>query len=274
MERATIRPWLAFAVALALVGVTAAAHGQGISGTIGVNPAVVSAGDTTMVTYVVRNDGGGTLFDVPIIIMLVDPDTGDILATLNDIATLPAGGFFANFQLLSTAGLVPKTYLVTLEVNLEGRLGLATTTLQVVSAPLDCTRAGPSLGELWPPNHKFVKVSVTGVTDADGDPATVTIDAVFQDEPTNAAGDGNTCPDVAGTGTSEVRVRAERSGTREGRVYHLRFTASDGRGGTCQGEVTVCVPHDQGRRRPPCVDQGALFNSAVCPVQRPRSLRP
>lgn len=267
MANATIRRWLGGAVLLALVGATAAAQGLGISGTIGVVPAVVNAGDPTMVTvtYLIRNDGGGTLFDVPIIITLVDPDTGDILATLNDIATLPGGGAYANLRLLPTAGLAPKTYLVVLEVILEGPLRLATATLQVISAPLDCTRAGPSVGELWPPNHKFVRVSVSGVTDAAGDPAAVTIDEVFQDEPTNAAGDANTCPDVAGTGTSEVRVRAERSGTRDGRVYHLRFTASDGRGGTCQAEVTVCVPHDQGDR-PPCVDQGPLFNSAVCPA--------
>ena len=89
--------------------------------------------------------------------------------------------------------------------------------------------------------------------------------AVFQDEPTNELGDGNTCPDAGGMGTSTVRVRSERSGLRDGRVYHLQFTASDSGGATCQGEVTVCVPHDQGQGSA-CVDQGPLFNSALCPA--------
>ena len=92
---------------------------------------------------------------------------------------------------------------------------------------------------------------------------TTTIVNVFQDEPANDIGDGATCPDASGTGTSTVRVRAERSGKRDGRVYHIRFQADDGRGGTCTGEVTVCVPHD---RKPgaTCVDEGALFDSTVC----------
>jgi hypothetical protein len=43
-------------------------------------------------------------------------------------------------------------------------------------------------------------------------------------------------------------------------VYHIQFTASDGSaGGTCNGEVTVTVPHDQSGRQ--AVDQGKLFDS-------------
>ncbi|HEX6865561.1 MAG TPA: hypothetical protein VF414_22225, partial [Thermoanaerobaculia bacterium] len=64
-----------------------------------------------------------------------------------------------------------------------------------------------------------------------------------------------------GVGTAEVRVRAERSGQLDGRVYHLFFKAEDGRGGECEGEVTVCVPHDN---KGACVDQGALHDSTVC----------
>jgi hypothetical protein len=41
-------------------------------------------------------------------------------------------------------------------------------------------------------------------------------------------------------------VRVERQGGRDGRVYHLSFTASDASGGTCTRTVAVCVPHDQG----------------------------
>jgi hypothetical protein len=54
-------------------------------------------------------------------------------------------------------------------------------------------------------------------------------------------------------------VRADRTGSGDGRVYHLAFAADDGRGGACTGTATVCVPHDQGRRT--CGDGGALFDS-------------
>jgi hypothetical protein len=272
MTNATTVRWLRRALLLAVVGAAppfaAESAAQGLSGTIAVNPPIIQAGDPTTVTYLVRNDGNGPIFDLALVIRLVDPDTGATIATLTDmIASLPPGGVFANLQPLPTAGLSPKSYLVILEVLLEGPFRLATTTLQVVSPSLDCTHAGPNIGELWPPNHKFVTVSVGGVTAPGGAPVTVTISQVFQDEPTNALGDGNTCPDAVGTGKSAVSVRAERSGTADGRVYHLRFTAASGSGAACQGEVTVCVPHDQGQG-PACVDQGPLFNSAVCPAGR------
>jgi hypothetical protein len=58
-------------------------------------------------------------------------------------------------------------------------------------------------------------------------------------------------------------VRAERSGRQDGRVYHVFFSADDGRGARCEGEVQVCVAHD-GSRRESCIDQGALYDSTLC----------
>ncbi len=125
---------------------------------------------------------------------------------------------------------------------------------------LDCSGAAPTVGTLWPPNHKLVEVGIQGVTDPGGPPVAVTVTGVRQDEPVNGLGDGNTAPDAVLTGSS-VRLRAERSGLGDGRVYHLDFTATAG-GRSCQGSVTVCVPHDQGQGAV-CVDQGPLFDSTV-----------
>lgn len=137
----------------------------------------------------------------------------------------------------------------------------------VTNRPPDCSGAGASLSQLWPPNHQFVDVSIAGVTDPDGDPVAITITGIHQDEPVNSVGDGNTCPDGSGVGSSVAHVRAERTGVPrapgDGRVYHIAFTASDGRGGTCTGAVTTCVPHDQ-RPRDACVDEGPQFDSTVC----------
>ncbi|MGH3118531.1 MAG: Ig-like domain-containing protein [Gaiellales bacterium] len=130
--------------------------------------------------------------------------------------------------------------------------------------PPDCSSAAAKPNELWPPNHKFKPVNVLGVSDPDGDSVSITIISIFQDEPLKGAGSGNTCPDGKGVGTNKAQVRAERAGTGDGRVYHIGFTADDRAGGTCTGEVTVCVPHDQGQRST-CVDGGALFDSTVCP---------
>jgi len=72
---------------------------------------------------------------------------------------------------------------------------------------------------------------------------TLTITAVTQDEPLNGEDDGNTSPDAKrASAGNEVFLRAERSGRGDGRVYRVAFTASDGKGGTCEGTATVAVP--------------------------------
>ncbi|MEW6758386.1 MAG: CARDB domain-containing protein [Acidobacteriota bacterium] len=124
--------------------------------------------------------------------------------------------------------------------------------------PPECAGASASASLLWPPNHKPQDIALQGVTDPDGDPVTVTVSAITQDEPTNGLGDGDEAPDGFGVGTATARVRAERSGTGNGRVYRIAFTASDGKGGSCQGSVTVGAPHDI---KDAPIDDGQAYDS-------------
>ena len=134
--------------------------------------------------------------------------------------------------------------------------------------PPNCSEAYANPNYLWPPNHKFVPVSILNVTDPDGDIVNIAVDSIYQDEPVDAVGSGNTCLDGAGVGTDTAEVLAERTGDKnvpgDGRVYHISFSADDEKGGTCSGEVTVCVPHDQGQGNA-CIDGGALYDSTSCP---------
>jgi hypothetical protein len=127
--------------------------------------------------------------------------------------------------------------------------------------PPNCGGAFPSVVTIWPPNHDMVDITIQGVTDPDGDPVTINIDQIKQDEPTDGTGDGHTCPDGAGIGTSTAQVRAERSAQGDGRVYTIYFTASDGNGGSCQGSVTVCVPKSINGS---CTNGGAIYDSTQC----------
>lgn len=129
-----------------------------------------------------------------------------------------------------------------------------------------------SKSPLWPPNGKFDEVRVTGVVDPDGDPVTLKITGLFQDERPTTGEEGSTCPDAVEGQNGWVRIRRERSGQGDGRVYHIRFRARDLKEAVCEGEVTVCVPHDQAADG--CVDQGALFNSGVCRSERAFNLSP
>lgn len=129
--------------------------------------------------------------------------------------------------------------------------------------PPGCTRAGVEPGSLWPPNHTMRDIAITGVTDPDGDPVTIQATGVKADEPVDVqgGGDGNTCPDAT---VSPLRVRAERQGAGDGRVYHVEFRADDGKGGVCTGVVRVCVPHDRGQGSQ-CGDGGPQHDVTVCP---------
>ncbi len=131
------------------------------------------------------------------------------------------------------------------------------------NSPPDCSRAKPSKAILWPPNHQFQAITITGVTDIDGDTVTINIVSIYSDEATasaKGAGGVKKSPDATGVGTSTAQVRAERSGVapHDGRVYHIAFEAFDGKGGSCSGTMMVGVPHD--KERPP-VDGGALFDA-------------
>jgi hypothetical protein len=132
--------------------------------------------------------------------------------------------------------------------------------VQNVNGPPVCSTAAASPVTLWPPDKTFYPVSVIGVTDPDGDMVTITITGIRQDEP---VGTGGNSPDGVIAGVNLAEIRSERDGSGDGRVYHIFFTASDGRGGSCSGKVRVgIVPHDQSGAID-AIDGGPLYDSTV-----------
>ena len=132
------------------------------------------------------------------------------------------------------------------------------TILVIPNMPPDCSGAAPSVEQIWPPNHKMVDIEILGVTDPDGDPITIVINGITQDEVVNDGGDGDTAPDGTGIGNNIAQVRAERSGQENGRVYEISYTAQDGQGGECTDSVQICVPHD---KKDGCIDDGQNYDS-------------
>jgi hypothetical protein len=126
---------------------------------------------------------------------------------------------------------------------------------------LDCSKARASSPVLWPPNHKFVTENILGVNDVL--PTTISITSIKQDEPVLAAGSGNTCPDATVIRPGSAEIRGERSGTGNGRVYHISFSATDKSGASCSGKVKVCVPF-HGSAAASCGDGGAFYDSTFC----------
>ena len=101
---------------------------------------------------------------------------------------------------------------------------------------------------MWPPNHKWWTIAVnTTATDTCGS-VTIAITNIASDEPVNGLGDGNTAPDWQFVNARTVQLRAERSGTRDGRVYTITVRATDAAGNFSTSTVNVTVAHDQRKK--------------------------
>jgi hypothetical protein len=104
---------------------------------------------------------------------------------------------------------------------------------------------------LWPPNHRLVSVNTSvPATDVCG-PVSVILSSITSSEPDNGTGigDGNTIGDIRdaelGAEDLQVRLRAERAGTGNGRVYTLEYTAMDMSSNQASATAVVVVPHNQ-----------------------------
>ena len=236
-------------------------------------PAGVTEGATYSYTLAVTNNGpdaatGVTVTDVlPANTTYVSASAGctESAGTVTCVAATLANGATVSFTVTVIAGSAGTSIANTATVTSNETDPTPTNNSSTATTPLNhnpvCSSlsAGPNL---WPPNHKLNTVTVTGATDPDGNPLTVTVTGVTQDEPTNGLGDGDTAIDaILGSGNT-VQVRAERSGLGDGRVYRIAVSVTDGAGGSCTGVATVGVPHDQGKGSTP-IDSGVVYNSLV-----------
>jgi subtilisin-like proprotein convertase family protein len=106
--------------------------------------------------------------------------------------------------------------------------------------------AAATPSSLWPPDHTYRNVAVAyTVGDNCGPTGVACALTVASDEPLNGTGDGDTAPDWVVVDSHHVKLRAERSGSGDGRVYTLTVTCTDPAGRRSQATTTVTVPHDQ-----------------------------
>jgi predicted extracellular nuclease len=100
---------------------------------------------------------------------------------------------------------------------------------------------------LWPPNHQYVSVYATVSVSDNADPTPALTVSVTSNEPDNGLGDGDTPNDIVIVDDFTFKLRAERSGTGNGRIYTITYQATDACGNSTQQSATVTVPHDRGK---------------------------
>lgn len=158
------------------------------------------------------------------------------------------GGEALVFGLVVNDGLVNSVIPDQVSVNLLN-----------VNDPPACELAKALPTFLWPPNHKLISVNIAGITDPNNDSVAMRITGVTQDEPVNGLGDGDTGPDAVILGNNVI-LRAERSGSGNGRVYQIYFSADDGQGSVCSSSVKVTVPHSK-NQGDTTIDNGQFYDS-------------
>jgi hypothetical protein len=102
---------------------------------------------------------------------------------------------------------------------------------------------------LWPPNHKLVLVTAqVTVADSCGPPAFELV-SISSNEPDDGTGDGHTSEDIQdaafGTADTSFYLRAERSGSGQGREYRVVYRVTDGSGNANVATAVVRVPHSK-----------------------------
>jgi len=110
--------------------------------------------------------------------------------------------------------------------------------------PPEITGLSVSQTALWPPNHKMrdITVSYTISDNCLNDPNTTI--SVSSNEPVNGTGDGDTDPDWEIIDNNQIRLRAERAGTGNGRIYTITITTDDGCNPAVSASTEVMVAHN------------------------------
>lgn len=124
--------------------------------------------------------------------------------------------------------------------------------------------ASVGVDSLWPPNHNLVNVGLfVSASDNSGGPVLLEV-TVFSDEDDVTSAGGEMSPDAKDIAPGTLRLRAERSGDADGRVYVIRIKATDQSNNTSYSYCTVVVPHSQSKASLNSVNAQAAAAVTAC----------
>jgi uncharacterized repeat protein (TIGR01451 family) len=231
-------------------------------------PQAVLTGSTATYSLTVTNSGPNMASEVELVSVL---PANTVIASLSDPEgwSCAAPGVHVG-SLTCTSGVMPAGATASFVVGIAVACSVADGTRLSTSATVGSATEDPSPGNntvtntitalnppptiagaavekpmLWPPDHKMVDVAVRYNATDNCDPAPLCALSMASNEPINGGGDGNTASDWEIIDSHHVRLRAERAGDGNGRVYTVTVTCTDVGGASSSQVVTVGVPHNQ-----------------------------
>jgi len=171
----------------------------------------------------------------------------------------PAGGGSVFLPNLEIAAGDPGFPLGVHEMELRVSDGVNAPVSKFVSVEVIDTMAPslspvPNVAILWPPNHTLQPVTIEANAFDNGGGAIDLEVEVLSSEPPDTDVDGNTIPDFYidtvddETGVIELRLRSERSGKGDGRIYTITIAATDESNNQSIAIVEVLAPHDKRKK--------------------------
>jgi len=150
------------------------------------------------------------------------------------------------------SNLEPGTHTITLRVDDGVKQPVEfDISIEIIDITAPTLAPEPNKTILWPPNHKIVDITIeANASDNSGGPVTLAAE-VSSNEPEDGLGDGDQSPDWTepvidqDNGIITLQLRAERSGSGDGRIYTITITATDETNNSSQAQVNIIVPHDK-----------------------------
>ena len=179
-----------------------------------------------------------------------DPDSGDTIT----MSQTPAGPY----KLGSTS--------VTLTVKDNfGAEGVCTATVTVVDQTAPTVTSSVAMASLWPPQHDMVNVGLSARSSDNCTAApAITVKVFGNEDDETATGDGAFAPDANNLAPGTLRLRSERKGDGDGRVYLIVSTATDASSNAGASCSTVVVPKSQSKADQAAVTAAAAAAMAYC----------
>lgn len=179
-----------------------------------------------------------------------DPDAGDTIT----LSQTPAGPYHL--------GSNPVVLTVKDQYGAEG---VCAATVTVVDQTPPTVTSSVAMSSLWPPDHTLINVGLSAnATDNCVASLVLGVKVYGTEDDEIQTGDGNFSPDAKDLKPGTLRLRSERTGTGDGRIYLIVTTATDGAPNLGVSCSTVVVAKSQSSANKTAIAAAAAAAKAYC----------
>jgi len=227
-------------------------HGAlGMMGEVTILPGVDSPPQITCPADIIKNNDPGQCSAVVTYTVTATDDCGPVAVVCNP----PSGSIFP-------VGTTVVTCKATDSANQTTQCAFNVTVKDIEPPVLTSSVA---ISTFWSPNHDLVNVGLAAsATDNCPDPVTFNVTVYGDEDDQTDTGDGNFSPDAKNVASGTLRLRSERQGNGDGRVYLIVIAATDHSENTTTACQTVVVPKSQAQKEITSVNAQATAARNYC----------